>query len=128
MPLLHPNNTSCSCPRFDPVMVLMEYLRIDNLRLIDLFQFLDTRGRGLVSRDNLREGIAVCSDTRLDDLIFRTDIHYVYHCLCLLCNFRVFIHQTIIYNTNMLLLQISWPPYCCCNPKPSPKAFRFTST
>jgi hypothetical protein len=45
--------------RFDPVMVLMEYMRIDNLRLIDLFGYFDTSGRGLVSRDNLRTGIAV---------------------------------------------------------------------
>lgn len=45
--------------RFDPVMVIVEYMRIDNLRLIDLFQFFDTTGRGLVSRDNLRSGVAV---------------------------------------------------------------------
>ena len=45
--------------RFDPVMVLVEYMRIDNLRLIDLFQFFDTAGRGLVSRDDLRNGVAV---------------------------------------------------------------------
>ncbi|XP_052793098.1 leucine-rich repeat-containing protein 74A-like [Mya arenaria] len=44
--------------RFDPVMVLMEYIRIDNLRLIDLFQFMDTGGRGLVSKDDLRVGIS----------------------------------------------------------------------
>lgn len=45
--------------RFDPVMVIVEYMRIDNLRLIDLFQFFDTTGRGLVSRDNLRTGVSV---------------------------------------------------------------------
>ncbi|KAL4230987.1 hypothetical protein ACF0H5_011360 [Mactra antiquata] len=44
--------------RFDPVMVLVEYMRIDNLRLIDLFQFFDTSGRGMVSQDNLRAGVA----------------------------------------------------------------------
>lgn len=45
--------------RFDPVMVIIEYMRIDNLRLIDMFGYLDTDGRGLVSRDNLRAGVAV---------------------------------------------------------------------
>ena len=45
--------------RFDPVMVIVEYMRIDNLRLIDLFQFFDSGSRGLVSRDNLRAGVAV---------------------------------------------------------------------
>ena len=45
--------------RFDPVMVIIEYMRIDNLRLIDMFGYLDIDGRGLVSRDNLRQGVAV---------------------------------------------------------------------
>lgn len=44
--------------RFDPVMVLVEYMRIDNLRLIDLFQFFDTSSRGLVSKSDLREGVS----------------------------------------------------------------------
>ncbi|XP_060551363.1 leucine-rich repeat-containing protein 74A-like [Ruditapes philippinarum] len=44
--------------RFDPVMVIIEYMRIDNLRLIDMFGYLDIDGRGLVSRDNLRQGVA----------------------------------------------------------------------
>ncbi|KAH3841936.1 leucine-rich repeat-containing protein 74A-like [Dreissena polymorpha] len=44
--------------RFDPVMVIIEYMRIDNLRLVDLFQFFDTGGRGLISRENLRDGVA----------------------------------------------------------------------
>ena len=45
--------------RFDPVMVLIEYIRIDNLRLIDLFQFFDTHNRGMLSREDLRDGVAV---------------------------------------------------------------------
>ena len=45
--------------RFDPVMVLIEYIRIDNLRLIDLFQFFDTHNRGMLSRGDIRDGVAV---------------------------------------------------------------------
>lgn len=45
--------------RFDPVMVLVEYMRIDNLRLIDFFQYLDTNGRERLSKSNFRDGVAV---------------------------------------------------------------------
>lgn len=45
--------------RFDPVMVLVEYMRIDNLRLIDFFQYLDTNSRERLSKSNFRDGVAV---------------------------------------------------------------------
>lgn len=45
--------------RFDPVMVLVEYMRIDNLRLIDFFQYLDTNSRERLSKSDFREGVAV---------------------------------------------------------------------
>lgn len=44
--------------RFDPVMVLVEYMRIDNLRLIDFFQYLDTGSRERLSKSNFRDGVA----------------------------------------------------------------------
>ncbi|XP_061189196.1 leucine-rich repeat-containing protein 74A-like [Saccostrea echinata] len=44
--------------RFDPVMVLVEYMRIDNLRLIDFFQYLDTNSREKLSKSDFREGAA----------------------------------------------------------------------
>lgn len=45
--------------RFDPVMVLVEYMRIDNLRLIDFFQYLDTNSRERLSKSDFRDGVAV---------------------------------------------------------------------
>jgi hypothetical protein len=48
--------------RFDPVMVLVEYMRIDNLRLIDFFQYLDTNSRERLSKSDFREGVAVYND------------------------------------------------------------------
>lgn len=45
--------------RFEPVMVLVEYMRIDNLRLIDFFQYMDTSNRGQLSKSDLRDGVAV---------------------------------------------------------------------
>ena len=58
--------------RFDPVMVLIEYIRIDNLRLIDLFQFFDTHNRGMLSREDLRDGVAVrCLSKQMIFGIFR---------------------------------------------------------
>ncbi len=50
--------------RFDPVMVLVEYMRIDNLRLIDFFQYLDTGSRERLSKSNFRDGVAVSSYLR----------------------------------------------------------------
>ncbi|XP_052078795.1 leucine-rich repeat-containing protein 74A-like isoform X2 [Mytilus californianus] len=44
--------------RFDPVMVLVEYMRIDNLRLIDFFQYLDSSSREKLSKGNFRDGVA----------------------------------------------------------------------
>ncbi|XP_069130021.1 leucine-rich repeat-containing protein 74A-like isoform X2 [Argopecten irradians] len=44
--------------RFDPVLVLVEYMRIDNLRLIDFFQYLDTTNREQLSRTDFRDGVA----------------------------------------------------------------------
>jgi len=49
--------------RFDPVMVLVEYMRIDNLRLIDFFQYLDTGSRERLSKSNFRDGVAVCKSS-----------------------------------------------------------------
>ncbi|KAK3099296.1 hypothetical protein FSP39_002214 [Pinctada imbricata] len=43
---------------FEPVLVLVEYMRIDNLRLIDFFQYLDTSSRDRLSKSDLRDGVA----------------------------------------------------------------------
>nr|XP_022326857.1 calmodulin-like protein 3 isoform X2 [Crassostrea virginica] len=39
-------------------MVLVEYMRIDNLRLIDFFQYLDTNSRERLSKSDFRDGVA----------------------------------------------------------------------
>ncbi|XP_035827959.1 leucine-rich repeat-containing protein 74A [Aplysia californica] len=43
--------------RFDPVTVLFEYMKKDNLRVIDLFQFFDVRKRDKLSKSDLRNGV-----------------------------------------------------------------------
>ncbi|GFO18347.1 leucine-rich repeat-containing protein 74b-like [Plakobranchus ocellatus] len=45
--------------RFDPVMVLFEYMKKDNLRVIDLFQFLDQKKRDKLSKGDLRDGVNI---------------------------------------------------------------------
>ncbi|RUS82255.1 hypothetical protein EGW08_009993 [Elysia chlorotica] len=45
--------------RFDPVMVLFEYMKKDNLRIIDLFQFLDQKKRDKLSKKDLRDGVNI---------------------------------------------------------------------
>lgn len=45
--------------RFDPIMVLFEYMKLDNLRVIDMFQFMDTRKREKLSRNDMRDGLNV---------------------------------------------------------------------
>ncbi|KAH9519302.1 hypothetical protein Btru_075215 [Bulinus truncatus] len=42
--------------RFDPVMVMFEYMKKDNLRVIDLFQFMDAKKREKLSRKDVRAG------------------------------------------------------------------------
>ena len=45
--------------RYDPLMVLFEYMKMDNLRVIDFFQFMDTRKRDKLSKSDIREGLNV---------------------------------------------------------------------
>jgi hypothetical protein len=45
--------------RFDPLMVLFEYMKMDNLRVIDMFQFMDTRHRDKLSKSDIRDGLNV---------------------------------------------------------------------
>ena len=43
----------------DPMTVLMEFMRIRNLRLIDLFACLDKDGNKSLSREEFRDGLMV---------------------------------------------------------------------
>ncbi|KAL8562210.1 hypothetical protein ACOMHN_005195 [Nucella lapillus] len=43
--------------RYDPVMVFFEYMKMDNLRVIDMFQFMDTKKRDKLSKGNIRDGL-----------------------------------------------------------------------
>ena len=43
----------------DPMMVLMEFMRLRNLRLVDLFTSLDTDGSKTLTRDEFRDGLLV---------------------------------------------------------------------
>ena len=43
----------------DPMMVLMEFMRIQNLRLVDLFTSLDKDGSKSLSYDEFRDGLMV---------------------------------------------------------------------
>ena len=44
---------------FDPAMILFEYMKQENLRLIDLFRVFDTDSDHTVSRTELKEGFVV---------------------------------------------------------------------
>ena len=43
----------------DPMMVLMEFMRLQNLRLVDLFTSLDKDGSKSLSYDEFRNGLLV---------------------------------------------------------------------
>lgn len=43
----------------DPMTVLMECMRLQNLRLVDLFTSLDKDGSGTLSRQEFKEGLLV---------------------------------------------------------------------
>lgn len=44
---------------YDPAMILFEYMKQENLRLIDLFRTFDTDSSQSVSKDELKEGFVV---------------------------------------------------------------------
>ncbi|KAK7097534.1 hypothetical protein V1264_004494 [Littorina saxatilis] len=43
--------------RYDPLLVLFEYMKLDNLRIIDMFQYMDTKKREKLSKGNIRDGL-----------------------------------------------------------------------
>ena len=49
----------------DPMMVLMEFMRIQNLRLVDLFTSLDKDGSKSLTRREFRDGLLVTIVTHL---------------------------------------------------------------
>ena len=46
----------------DPAMILMEYMRLKNLRLVDLFHCLDADKSNSLSRDEFRRGLLVITE------------------------------------------------------------------
>ncbi|XP_050416623.1 leucine-rich repeat-containing protein 74A [Patella vulgata] len=50
---------SSDLSQYDPVLILFEYMRLDNLRLIDLFKMFDFNKRDKLSKNNFREGLTV---------------------------------------------------------------------
>ena len=44
---------------FDPAMILFEYMKQENLRLIDLFRVFDTDSSHTVSKNEMKEGFVV---------------------------------------------------------------------
>lgn len=44
---------------YDPAMILFEYMKQENLRLIDLFRTFDTDSSQSVSKEELKEGFVV---------------------------------------------------------------------
>ena len=44
---------------YDPAMILFEYMKQENLRLIDLFRTFDTDSSQSVSKEELKEGFLV---------------------------------------------------------------------
>ncbi|XP_033743774.1 leucine-rich repeat-containing protein 74A-like [Pecten maximus] len=62
---------------FDPVMVLFEYMKQENLRLIDLFRNLDRDQNNEISREEFREGFMMMninlSEEGLDRLFDKMD-------------------------------------------------------
>ena len=45
--------------RYDPVLVLFEYMRLDNLRLIDMFKSFDVSHADKLRKNDFREGLSV---------------------------------------------------------------------
>ncbi len=45
----------------DPMTVLMEFMRIQNFRLVDLFTSLDKDGSKSLTRQEFRDGLLVCT-------------------------------------------------------------------
>lgn len=43
----------------DPVTILMEYIRLKNLRLVDMFRRLDGDNSKSISRDEFKSGLMV---------------------------------------------------------------------
>ena len=44
---------------YDPLVMLFEYMKLDNLRVIDMFQFMDTKKRDKLSKKDIRNGLSV---------------------------------------------------------------------
>lgn len=45
---------------FDPLVLLFEYMKQENMRLIDLFRAFDSDQDGRVTKNELKEGFKVC--------------------------------------------------------------------
>ncbi|XP_053400808.1 leucine-rich repeat-containing protein 74A-like [Mercenaria mercenaria] len=64
---------------YDPAMILFEYMKQENLRLIDLFRTFDTDSSQTVSKDELKEGFLTINmplnEEALDSLFERLDLN-----------------------------------------------------
>lgn len=86
--------------RFDPVLVLVEYMRIDNLRLIDFFQYLDTTNREQLSRTDFRDGVAVNFP------------QFVYFFLCSIGVFSLSSMGALLCSILICLCTSNWSLFC----------------
>ncbi|XP_071087938.1 leucine-rich repeat-containing protein 74A-like isoform X1 [Haliotis cracherodii] len=68
-----------SLTRWEPTLVLFEYMRMDNLRLIDMFKSFDTKKRDKLSRTNLKDGINTLkipfTEHMLDEIMEKLDVN-----------------------------------------------------
>ena len=65
---------SDSFEKEDPMMVLMEFMRIKNFRLIDLFKSLDADGSHSLTRKEFKDGLLVSANHRITTF---TSLDYV---------------------------------------------------
>lgn len=68
----------------DPLLVLFEYARLQNFRLVDMFKQLDTDNSGSLDRQEFSRGLAV----RLYEFYKE---NYCSHCICFKIYFRFYI-------------------------------------
>ncbi|XP_046580836.1 leucine-rich repeat-containing protein 74B-like [Haliotis rubra] len=68
-----------SLQRWEPTLVLFEYMKMDNLRLIDMFKSFDVKKRDKLSRSNIKDGINTLkipfTEHMLDEIMEKLDVN-----------------------------------------------------